>query len=150
MAFACTRSFLNKRDLFREKFEQQRVELTQLFPEFGGSTYEEVLRPPNNAPRALSPPSRLGYLSCAPPRLTGGGFHCTQVPGEERVRGEASPHSPAPIAGAGESLSERLGAQKSIYVHVTCATDTNNIEFTFNAVKDIIINQRLKDVGLID
>lgn len=33
--------------------------------------------------------------------------------------------------------------QKPIYVHVTCATDTGNIRFVFNAVKDIVVNQNL-------
>lgn len=30
---------------------------------------------------------------------------------------------------------------KLIYVHVTCATDTGNIKFVFNAVKDIIVRE---------
>ena len=40
--------------------------------------------------------------------------------------------------------------QRKIYVHVTCATDTSNINFTFMAVKDIIVTQRLKDCGLLE
>eukprot|EP00298_Acanthocystis_sp_HF-20_P011580 c19463_g1_i1.p1 GENE.c19463_g1_i1~~c19463_g1_i1.p1 ORF type:complete len:351 (+),score=82.04 c19463_g1_i1:34-1086(+) len=39
--------------------------------------------------------------------------------------------------------------EKQVYVHVTCATDTNNIEFVFEAVKDIIITQNLKGSGFI-
>jgi len=33
--------------------------------------------------------------------------------------------------------------QKPIYVHVTCATDTNNMRYVFNAVKDIVVSQSL-------
>jgi len=38
---------------------------------------------------------------------------------------------------------------KTIYTHVTCATDTNNIHAVFNAVKDIIIRQSLNEAGLL-
>jgi len=37
---------------------------------------------------------------------------------------------------------------KTIYAHVTCATDTNNVAAVFNAVKDIIINISLGEAGL--
>lgn len=40
-------------------------------------------------------------------------------------------------------------SEKEIYTHVTCATDTSNISHVFNAVKDIIIKQSLRDGGLI-
>eukprot|EP00301_Raphidiophrys_heterophryoidea_P013045 c20383_g1_i1.p1 GENE.c20383_g1_i1~~c20383_g1_i1.p1 ORF type:complete len:349 (-),score=63.55 c20383_g1_i1:302-1348(-) len=38
---------------------------------------------------------------------------------------------------------------KQIYVHTTCATDTDNIRFVFVAVKDIILTQNLKGSGFI-
>lgn len=38
--------------------------------------------------------------------------------------------------------------QKEIYSHLTCATDTKNVEIVFNAVTDIIIKENLKDCGL--
>jgi len=38
---------------------------------------------------------------------------------------------------------------KHIYVHITCATDTANISFTFNVVSDIIVKERLKECGLL-
>jgi len=38
---------------------------------------------------------------------------------------------------------------KRIYVHITCATDTANISFTFNVVSDIIVKERLKECGLL-
>ncbi|XP_063811270.1 guanine nucleotide-binding protein G(t) subunit alpha-2 isoform X1 [Pseudophryne corroboree] len=37
---------------------------------------------------------------------------------------------------------------KEIYGHMTCATDTKNVKFVFDAVTDIIIKETLKDCGL--
>lgn len=37
-----------------------------------------------------------------------------------------------------------------IYHHVTCATDTKNVEVVFNACKDIILRGNLKDSGFMD
>lgn len=37
---------------------------------------------------------------------------------------------------------------KEIYAHLTCATDTQNVKFVFDAVTDIIIKENLKDCGL--
>lgn len=37
---------------------------------------------------------------------------------------------------------------KHVYVHITCATDTNNIQVVFDAVKDIILHQVLDESGL--
>ncbi|XP_029429682.1 guanine nucleotide-binding protein G(t) subunit alpha-2 [Rhinatrema bivittatum] len=37
---------------------------------------------------------------------------------------------------------------KEIYGHMTCATDTQNVKFVFDAVTDIIIKETLKDCGL--
>jgi len=39
-------------------------------------------------------------------------------------------------------------ATKMVYPHITCATDTDNIRFVFNAVKDIILTQVLKQTGM--
>ncbi|CAG0883586.1 unnamed protein product [Darwinula stevensoni] len=46
-----------------------------------------------------------------------------------------------------ENLNKRKD-QKEIFTHFTCATDTNNIQFVFDAVTDIIIRNNLKDCGL--
>lgn len=46
-----------------------------------------------------------------------------------------------------ENLNRRKD-QKEIYTHFTCATDTNNIQFVFDAVTDVIIKNNLKDAGL--
>ena len=40
--------------------------------------------------------------------------------------------------------------RKAVYWHVTCATDTANVDFTFNVVKDIILKERLKECGLLE
>ncbi|XP_012055287.1 PREDICTED: guanine nucleotide-binding protein G(o) subunit alpha [Atta cephalotes] len=37
---------------------------------------------------------------------------------------------------------------KEIYCHTTCATDTNNIQFVFDAVTDVIIANNLRGCGL--
>ncbi|XP_065187963.1 guanine nucleotide-binding protein G(i) subunit alpha-like [Sycon ciliatum] len=37
---------------------------------------------------------------------------------------------------------------KEIYAHLTCATDTNNIQFVFDVVTDVIIKNNLRDCGL--
>ncbi|XP_054844205.1 guanine nucleotide-binding protein G(t) subunit alpha-3 [Eublepharis macularius] len=37
---------------------------------------------------------------------------------------------------------------KEVYTHMTCATDTQNVKFVFDAVTDIIIKENLKDCGL--
>ncbi|KAB0801308.1 hypothetical protein PPYR_05662 [Photinus pyralis] len=47
-----------------------------------------------------------------------------------------------------ENLNKRKD-QKEIYTHFTCATDTNNIQFVFDAVTDVIIKNNLKDCGLL-
>ena len=44
--------------------------------------------------------------------------------------------------------SKNLNDEKEIYVHLTCATDTQNINFVFNAVTDTIIAHNLKGCGL--
>ena len=38
--------------------------------------------------------------------------------------------------------------KKEIYTHFTCATDTGNIRFVFDAVTDVIVRKHLREVGL--
>jgi len=54
---------------------------------------------------------------------------------------------------AAEFLMNKFKAQNKqlkvkIYGHITCATDTDNVKFTFNSVKKIVINSSLKKSGL--
>uniref|UniRef100_A0A9L0IBJ9 G protein subunit alpha o1 n=1 Tax=Equus asinus TaxID=9793 RepID=A0A9L0IBJ9_EQUAS len=44
--------------------------------------------------------------------------------------------------------SKNKSTHKEIYTHVTCATDTNNIQFVFDAVTDVIIAKNLRGCGL--
>ncbi|CAI5439161.1 unnamed protein product [Caenorhabditis angaria] len=47
-----------------------------------------------------------------------------------------------------EEVNKREGTEKELYTHFTCATDTNNIRFVFDAVSDIIIRDNLRNCGL--
>eukprot|EP00296_Roombia_truncata_P000192 JP435857.1.p1 GENE.JP435857.1~~JP435857.1.p1 ORF type:complete len:357 (-),score=105.52 JP435857.1:93-1163(-) len=38
---------------------------------------------------------------------------------------------------------------KQVYPHETCATDTSNVRFVFNAVKDIILQENLRGSGIL-
>ncbi|KAJ7624818.1 heterotrimeric G protein alpha subunit B [Roridomyces roridus] len=40
-------------------------------------------------------------------------------------------------------------ATKQVYAHYTCATDTQQIKFVLNAVQDILVQNHLREVGLI-
>jgi len=46
-------------------------------------------------------------------------------------------------------IDKNKNKKKTVYHHVTCATDTDNIAAVFNAVKDIIIRQSLNEAGLM-
>ena len=45
-------------------------------------------------------------------------------------------------------LERNRNETKEIYVHLTCATDTENIDFVFKAVTNMIIAMNLKKSGL--
>jgi len=46
--------------------------------------------------------------------------------------------------------AKNRNTEKTIYAHVTCATDTSNVAAVFDAVKDIIINISLGEAGLLN
>ena len=46
-----------------------------------------------------------------------------------------------------ENLNKRKQT-KEIYPHFTCATDTTNIQFVFDAVTDVIVKKNLQECGL--
>jgi guanine nucleotide-binding protein subunit alpha len=49
-----------------------------------------------------------------------------------------------------ESIFLRLNrSNKPIYVHRTCATDTQSMKFVLSAVTDMIVQQNLKKSGLL-
>jgi len=47
-----------------------------------------------------------------------------------------------------EAFLSKAG-NKSVYTHVTCATDTHQMKAVFTAVKDIVIRAALNEVGLL-
>jgi len=47
-----------------------------------------------------------------------------------------------------ENLNRRQET-KEVYTHFTCATDTSNVQFVFDAVTDVIVKDNLKDCGLL-
>lgn len=46
-------------------------------------------------------------------------------------------------------LAVRRDLEKEIYHHITCATDTKNVEVVFNACKDIILRSNLLEAGFM-
>lgn len=46
-------------------------------------------------------------------------------------------------------LERNRAPEKFIYVHLTCATDTENIDFVFKAVTNTIIEKNLRLSGLV-
>ena len=43
---------------------------------------------------------------------------------------------------------KKKDVDKTIFTHITCATDTGNVKFVFNAVVAIILEENLKASGL--
>ena len=39
--------------------------------------------------------------------------------------------------------------QKTVFVHVTCATDSENVSFVFTAVQDIVVRANLRNAGIL-
>jgi hypothetical protein len=48
-----------------------------------------------------------------------------------------------------QKFQEMDTRRKPLYVHLSCATDTNNVQFTFEAVRQIIIRNNLESLGLM-
>lgn len=46
-------------------------------------------------------------------------------------------------------ISLNSSAEKQVYTHLTCATDTEQVKFVMAAVNDIVLQTNLRDVGLI-
>ena len=44
----------------------------------------------------------------------------------------------------------KAGEERTIYSHCTCATDTKNVRVVFDACKDIILKENLKNSGFMD
>jgi len=52
-------------------------------------------------------------------------------------------------AGIDYFINKFKALKDDLYVHTTCATDTNNVRFVWNACKDIILKANLKDSGFM-
>jgi len=65
----------------------------------------------------------------------------TAIPGRQDYH-EASAYIQAQFEAKNKST------KKEIYCHMTCATDTTNIQFVFDAVTDVIIANNLRGCGL--
>jgi len=49
----------------------------------------------------------------------------------------------------GQFEAKNRNPDKTIYPHITCATNIDNVSAVFNAVKDIIIRKTLNEAGLV-
>ena len=63
------------------------------------------------------------------------------LPGAQEY-GEAAAYIQAQFEAKNKSTT------KEIYCHMTCATDTQNVQFVFDAVTDVIIANNLRGCGL--
>ncbi|VDM84523.1 unnamed protein product [Strongylus vulgaris] len=45
-------------------------------------------------------------------------------------------------------MSANENKEKSIYTHLTCATDTHQVQFVLDSVLDTILSSKLKGCGL--
>jgi len=50
----------------------------------------------------------------------------------------------------GKFMKRNKVAEREVYHHVTCATDTRNVRVVFDACKDIILRENLKNSGFMD
>jgi len=50
----------------------------------------------------------------------------------------------------GKFLAKNKSPDRMIYPHLTCATDTKNVRVVFDACKDIILRENLKNSGFMD
>ena len=113
--------FLNKKDLFEQKIKERP--LPDVFPDFRGMF---VWRPlPTRITSSLT-------FSLPPSPPVG---RNTYQDGVNFIRDKFV------------RLNRNPG-RKTVYTHVTCATDTSNIQFVFESVTDIIIAEHLRETGL--
>ena len=50
----------------------------------------------------------------------------------------------------GKFMAKNKTPDRTIYHHITCATDTRNVKVVFDACKDIILRENLKQSGFMD
>ena len=136
--------FLNKKDLFEEKISKSP--LTICYPEYTGEAN------PSARPLCLH---AADYRKPVASRKRCGGAEesptvalklapalCLSAAGGQTYE-EAAEY----IHTQFQDLNKRKGI-KEIYTQFTCATDTKNVQFVFDAVTDIIIKNNLSEIGL--
>ncbi|TMW43406.1 hypothetical protein DOY81_011514, partial [Sarcophaga bullata] len=67
---------------------------------------------------------------------------------EEKIRKRGQEYGEAAAYIQAQFEAKNKSTSKEIYCHMTCATDTNNIQFVFDAVTDVIIANNLRGCGL--
>ena len=117
--------FLNKKDLFAEKIKKSP--LTICFPEYTGES-----NGPSFSWAKLMLQVFVAHAVLCFPHLTPGANTYDDATAYIQVQFESKNRSP----------------NKEIYCHLTCATDTGNIQVVFDAVTDIIIANNLRGCGL--
>lgn len=135
--------FLNKKDLFEEKIK--RSPLTICFPEYTG----KCRRIPPQYSRPELPKLKGVRRTTETFQFIGANDFCRPnkcldsilLAGAQEY-GEAAAYIQAQFEAKNKST------MKEIYCHMTCATDTTNIQFVFDAVTDVIIANNLRGCGL--
>lgn len=112
--------FLNKRDLFAEKIQRVSIKSVPDFADFDGPDHDEA---------AVSLARFCFFGTCV----------CLEV---HLVRFRRP-------QGINYFIDKFKALKEDIYVHTTCATDTENVRFVWNACKDIILKANLKDSGFM-
>lgn len=113
--------FLNKKDVFVEKIK--KAHLSMCFPEYDGEVTVTTSK-------------------------------CSTFKNNLNISLQRSIPGPNTYEDAGNYIKVQFldlnmrRDVKEIYSHMTCATDTENVKFVFDAVTDIIIKENLKDCGL--
>jgi hypothetical protein len=111
--------FLNKKDLFLEKIA--KVDLRSCFPEYDGKNWPFFL---------------LFFF-----------FFHTENSSKNYPGGHDYEKGVAFIQKKFTDLNENPKG-KTIFTHITCATDTNHMRVVFNAVSIILLRIILDDVGI--
>lgn len=115
--------FLNKKDLFAEKIVKSPLSIC--FPEYTGTRAIHTCKKFTDIKNAQKNSVHLFIFPVGPNTFEAAAAY---------IQGQFESKSRSP--------------NKEIYCHLTCATDTGNIQVVFDAVTDIIIANNLRGCGL--
>jgi GTPase SAR1 family protein len=113
--------FLNKKDLFEMKIKKKDIRM-EIPGKPGEFLFEDYFH---------------GLCTC------GGGYPKEDEPCSCGVQDEGKQYLQEKF------MEVNRNPEKTVYPHVTCATDTSNVGHVFNACKDIILNNNLKGSGFV-